>query len=60
MQKVMIDRYRIVPAPQTGIGWVTVQEWNDAVGEYKNVSTFRTRKEAKRFTTQIIRLNDMA
>lgn len=60
MQKVLIDRYRIVPAPQTGIGWVTVQEWDKQNGEYKSVSTFRTMKEAKKFTSQIMRLHDLA
>jgi hypothetical protein len=49
MQKVTIERYRIVPAPQTGIGWVAVQFWDDAAGEFKNVSTFRSRDEAESF-----------
>jgi len=49
MQKVTIDRYRVVPAPQTGIGWVAVQEWNDASGEYKHVSTHRGRDEAEAY-----------
>ncbi len=37
MQKVTIDRNRIVPALLTGIGWVAVQEWDDEAGEYKHV-----------------------
>jgi hypothetical protein len=52
MQKVTIDRYRIVPAPQTGIGWVAVQEWDNSAGEYKHVSTFRSRADAKLFSKQ--------
>lgn len=47
MQKVTIDRFRIVPAPMTGIGWVAVQEWDDKIGEYKHLSTFRTSEEAE-------------
>jgi hypothetical protein len=53
MQKVTIDRFRIVPAPQTGIGWVAVQEWDDTAGEYKHVSTFRNRDEAKLFSKRL-------
>lgn len=47
MQKVTIDRYRIVPAPQTGIGWVAVQEWDGVMGEYKHYATFRSMGEAE-------------
>lgn len=47
MQKVTIDKYRVVPAPQTGIGWVAVEAWDDAAGKYRHVSTFRSRDEAE-------------
>lgn len=49
MQKITIDRYRIVPAPQTGIGWVAAQEWDCMTGEYRNVSIFRCKEEAESF-----------
>lgn len=49
MLKVTIDRYRIVLAPQTGIGWVAVQEWNDETGEYRHVSTYRSKDEAESY-----------
>jgi hypothetical protein len=49
MQKVFIDKYRIVPAPQTGIGWVAVQEWDGDRGEYRHVATFRSEDEANVF-----------
>jgi len=49
MQQVTIDRYRVVPAPLTGIGWVAVQEWNDIAGEYRHFSTYRSRDEAVTF-----------
>ena len=55
MQKVTIDRYRIVSAPLTGIGWVAVQEWDDENGEYKHVATFRSRDEANEFIGNISR-----
>lgn len=49
MQKVSIDKYRIVPAPLTGIGWVAVQEWDSDRGEYLHVATFRSEDEANAF-----------
>lgn len=49
MLKVSIDKYRIVSAPLTGIGWVAVQIWNDASGEYFHLATFRSRDEANFF-----------
>lgn len=49
MQKITIDRFRIVPAPMTGIGWVAVQKWDSATGVYKHLSTFRSREEGKAF-----------
>lgn len=49
MQKVSIDRHRIVPAPLTGFGWVAVQEWDSGRGEYKHVTTFRSGDEANVF-----------
>jgi len=49
MQKISIDRHRIVPAPMTGIGWVAVQGWSDEAGEYRHVTTCRSRDEAASF-----------
>lgn len=49
MNKVSIDRFRIVPAPLTGIGWVAVQEWDDTVGAYRHIATYRSREEAESF-----------
>ena len=49
MQKISIDKYRIVPAPLTGIGWVAVQEWDSDKGEYRHVATFRSKDEANEF-----------
>jgi len=49
MQKKTIDRYRIVQAPTTGSGWVAVQVWDDSAGEYRHVSTFRSKDRAESF-----------
>lgn len=49
MQKISIDKYRIVPAPLTGIGWVAVQEWDSDKGEYRHVATFRSKDETTEF-----------
>lgn len=49
MNQVVINRHRIVAAPLTGIGWLAVQVWNDSVGMYKHLSTFRSRDEAEAF-----------
>jgi hypothetical protein len=49
MNRITIDRFRIVPAPLTGIGWVAVQEWDNNSGEYKHVGTFRSRDEVSIF-----------
>lgn len=46
MNKISIDRYRIVPAPLTGIGWVAVQEWDDDAGEYLVYYSVRSFKSA--------------
>ena len=46
MQQVTIDRFRVVPAPLTGIGWVAVQVWDEEIGEYRHVTTCRTKDEA--------------
>jgi len=37
METIVIDKYRIVPAPLTGIGWVAVEAWYVITGEYKGV-----------------------
>ena len=49
MQTVTINRFRIVPAPLTGIGWVAVQEWNSDAGAYVHLSTHRSQSEAETF-----------
>jgi hypothetical protein len=49
MQKITIDRYRIIPAPLTGIGWVAVQVWDDSAGEYRHVASYRSKDEAESF-----------
>lgn len=46
MKKILIDKFRIVPAPLTGFGWVAVHEWNGTACEYRHVSTFRSMAEA--------------
>jgi len=49
MQKISIDKYRIVPAPMTGIGWVAVQVWDDESGEYRHVASFRSKDKSEEF-----------
>lgn len=49
MQKIVIDRYRIVSAPITGIGWVAVQVWDDSDGECRHVASFRSKDDAELF-----------
>lgn len=49
MQKISIDKYRIIPASLTGIGWVAIQEWDSDKGEYQHVATFRSKDEANGF-----------
>jgi hypothetical protein len=49
MGKVTIARYRTVPAPLTGIGWVAVQEWDNVAGAYAHKSTHRSQTEAEDF-----------
>lgn len=57
MEKITIDKYRIVPAPTTGIGWVAVQSWDNVVGAYKHISTHRSESESKDFIN-ILQKND--
>lgn len=49
MQQVAIDKYRIVSAPLTGIGWVAVQQWDADMAKYRHVLTLRSRIEAEKF-----------
>jgi hypothetical protein len=49
MQTITINRYRIVPAPSTGIGWVAVQEWNGTAGAYVHLSTHRSQSDAEAY-----------
>jgi len=49
MKFIEIPVYRIVPAPITGIGWVAVERWNDVLGRYGHVSTFRSETQAEEF-----------
>lgn len=46
MQTISIPKYRIVPAI-TGIGWVTVQEWNG--NEYVKSFTCRDSDQAHEY-----------
>lgn len=52
-QTVTIGRFRTVPAPLTGIGWVAVQRWDDGAGRYVHVSTFRSETEADSFIERL-------
>ena len=54
METIIIDKYRIVPAPLTGIGWVAVEAWNAITGGYRHVSTHRSIEEAKIFTSNLL------
>ena len=49
MKFIEIPLYRIVPAEQTGIGWVAVEKWNELLGRYGHVSTFRSTELAEEF-----------
>ena len=49
MTEKTIKKHRIVSAERTGFGWVAVEKWDDARGEYKHVSTFRSVTEAEGF-----------
>ena len=55
MQQVTIDKYRIVPAPTTGIGWVSVEVWDNPAGQYKHLSTYRSQSEADTFIENLER-----
>lgn len=52
-QTVTIDRFRTVPAPLAGIGWVAVERWDDTAGRYVHVSTFRSQTEAGGFIERL-------
>jgi hypothetical protein len=54
METIVIEKYRIVPAPATGIGWVAVQAWNGIVGAYEHLSTHRTKGEADGFIANLL------
>jgi hypothetical protein len=49
MRQFTINEFRIVPAPMTGIGWVSVEKWDDEKKEYLHYSTFRTESFAREF-----------
>ena len=49
MNEQTIKKRKIVSAERTGFGWVAVEKWDDARGEYKHVSTFRSVTEAEEF-----------
>lgn len=56
MLKVTINKYRIVQAPQTGIGWVAVQQWDDFAGKYRHVSTHRSGDEANDLIIHLVKI----
>ena len=43
-----MNKYRIVTGI-TGLGWVTVERWNEALGRYVPLTSFRSIEEAKEF-----------
>ena len=43
-----MTKYRIVTGI-TGFGWVTVERWNEALGRYAPLTSFRSLDEAKEF-----------
>ena len=49
MKFIEIPLYRIVPAEQTGIGWVAVEKWNMESGRYERLSAFRSKELAEEF-----------
>jgi len=49
MKFIKIPFYRIVPAGQTGIGWVAVERWNELLGRYGHVSAFRSETLAEEY-----------
>lgn len=49
MINLTIDKYRIVPAQLTGIGWVAVQEWDAVSGKYMHIATYRSEGNAEAF-----------
>jgi len=53
MNKISIDRYRIVPSPLTGIGWVAVQMWDEDASKYGHIATYRSKDEADKYISNI-------
>ena len=49
MRQFTINEFRIVPAPMTGIGWVSVQRWCKEKGKYEHYSLFRSKSLAEDF-----------
>jgi hypothetical protein len=54
METIVIEKYRIVPAPMTGIGWVAVEAWNVITGGYRHLSTHRSIEDAKNFIANLL------
>jgi DNA (cytosine-5)-methyltransferase 1 len=52
-QTVQISKYRIVPAPATGLGWVAVEQWSEDDERYMHISTHRTPGEAENFISTL-------
>jgi hypothetical protein len=44
-----MTKYIIKPAPQTGIGWFSVQRYSDRNQRYEHVGTFRGETAAQDF-----------
>ena len=58
MKFIKIPLYRIVPAPQTGIGWVAAQKWNSETGSYKFDCLFRSPELAEEFIERELKRED--
>ena len=51
---IEIPKYRIIPAPKTGIGWVEAQMWDDKYGAYRHIGIFRGNSRAEKYIEQLI------
>jgi hypothetical protein len=49
--RLTIEKYRTAPST-TGLGWVVVEKYDETLGKYKPLSSFRTAKQAVKFIEQ--------